>query len=105
MKERQALHLRVNRFSFWITKLSEFDLPPQRSVDHLTDGYVRGLWEDMFSSCKESDGKSLAGHLLKDGNGLEEAMDSTQAGLHAWIRVRVWVFGPFLGFDPFGPSE
>ena len=50
----------------------------------------------MFSSCKESDGKSLVGHLLKDGNELEEGIDSPQAGLQAWIRVRVRVLGPFF---------
>ena len=59
----------------------------------------------MFSSYKESVGKSLVDHLLKDGNRLEEDVDSPQAGLQARICVRVGMFGPLLGFDPFGPSE
>ena len=29
----------------------------------------------MFLSCKESAGKSLVGHLLKDGSWLEEGVD------------------------------
>ena len=59
----------------------------------------------MFSSCKESAGKSLAYHLLKDVSRLEDCVDSPQAGLQAWILVRVGMLGPLLGFDPFGPYE
>ena len=59
----------------------------------------------MFSSCKESAGKSLANHLLKDGSRLEEGIGSPQDGLQAWIHVRLGMLGPLLGFDPFGPSE
>ena len=69
------------------------------------DGYVRGLWEDMFSSCKESAGKSLADHLIKDGSWLKDCVGSPQAGLQAWICVHVGMLGPLLGLDPFGPSE
>ena len=29
---------------------------------------MQGLWEDKFSSCKESVGNSLADHLLKGGS-------------------------------------
>ena len=72
MEGRQALHLRANRFSFWIIKLSS--LSPQGSVDHLKGGYVQGLWVNMFLNCKGSAGKSLAGHLLRDGSRLEEGM-------------------------------
>ena len=57
----------------------------------------------MLSSCKESVEKSLADHLLKDGSQLEDCVDSPQAGLQAWIRVRVGMFGPLLGFYLFGP--
>ena len=49
----------------------------------------------MFSSCKESTGKSLADHLPKDGSRLIEGIDSPQAGLQAWIRVRVKMLGLF----------
>ena len=59
----------------------------------------------MFSSCKESTGKSLADHLPKDGSRLIEGIDSPQAGLQAWIRVRVKMLGPLLGFDSFGHFE
>ena len=59
----------------------------------------------MFSSYKESVGKSLAGHLLKGGSRLEEDVDSPQAGLQARIRVRVGMLRPLLGFDPFRPFE
>ena len=59
----------------------------------------------MFLSCKESVGKSLADHLLKDGSQLEEGVDKPQAGLQAWICVRVGMLGPLLGFDSFGPFE
>ena len=58
----------------------------------------------MFSSCKELVEKSLAGHLVKDGNRLEEGVYNPQAGLQACIRVRVGMLGPLLGFDLFGPS-
>ena len=37
-------------------------------------GYVRGLGEDMFLSCKGSTGKLLADHLLRDDSRLEEAV-------------------------------
>ena len=57
----------------------------------------------MFSSCKESIGKSLADHLLKYGSQLEDCVDSPQARLQAWTLVRVGMLGPLLGFDPFGP--
>ena len=59
----------------------------------------------MFSSCKESAGKSLVDHLVKDGSRLEEGVYNPQAGLQAYIRVRVGMLGPLLGFDPFGPSR
>ena len=59
----------------------------------------------MFSSCKESIGKSLADHLLKDGSWLEEGVDSPQVGLQAWIRVCVGMLGPILDFDSFWPSK
>ena len=59
----------------------------------------------MFSSCKESVEKSLADDLLKDGSQLEKVVDSPQAGLQAWICVRVVMLGPLLGFDPFRPFE
>ena len=36
---------------------------------------MRGLWEDMFSSCKEAAGNSLAGHLLKGGSRPDEDVD------------------------------
>ena len=58
----------------------------------------------MFSSCKELTGKSLVGHLLKDGSWLEEGVDGPQAGLQAWIRVSVGMLRLLLGFDPFGLS-
>ena len=59
----------------------------------------------MFSSCKELAKKSLAGHLLNDGSRLEDCVDSPQAGLQAWIRVRVGMLGPLLDFDPFRSYE
>ena len=59
----------------------------------------------MFSSCKETTIKSLADHLLIDGSWLEEGVDSPQAGLQAWIRVRVGMLGPLLGFDSFELSK
>ena len=59
----------------------------------------------MFSSCKESAGKSLTDHLLKDGSRLEDCVDSPQAGLQAWIRVHVGMLEPLLGFNLFGPYE
>ena len=52
-------------------QLSRPNLPPQGSFDLPKGGYVRGLWEDMFLSCKGSVGKSFVGHLLRDGNRLE----------------------------------
>ena len=36
---------------------------------------MRGLWEDKFSSCKESVRNLLAGHLLKNGNRLDGGVD------------------------------
>ena len=42
----------------------------QGSFDHPKGGYIRGLWEDMFLSCKRSIGKSLVEHLLRDGSRL-----------------------------------
>ena len=56
--------------------LSRQNLPPQGSFDHPRDGYVRGLWEDMFLSCERSAGKSLADHLLRDGSRLESNSQS-----------------------------
>ena len=40
----------------------------------------------MFLSCKGSFGKSLAGHLLRDGNRLEEGVQPARRG-HAWAFV------------------
>ena len=34
----------------------------------------------MFLSCERSVGKSLAGHLLKDGNRLEEGVQPARRG-------------------------
>ena len=36
---------------------------------------MRGLWEDNFSSCRESAGNSLVGHLLKGGSRSDEDID------------------------------
>ena len=55
-------------------ELSRPNLPPQGLFDHPKGGYVRGLWEDMFLSCKGSAGKSLADHLLTDESRLEEGV-------------------------------
>ena len=60
-----------------------FYLLPQGSFDHPKGGYVRRLWDDMFLSCERSAGKSLAGHLLRDGSRLEE-------GVQPAIRGRAW---------------
>ena len=79
------------------------------------------LWEDMFFSYERSYGKSLADHLLKDGNRLEKGVqparrgciwainpgglcclsDSPQAGFQTvvQIHVRVGILGPPVGFD------
>ena len=46
---------------------------PQRLVDYFKGSYIRGFWEDMFSSFKESVGKSLADHLLKMAAGWKRA--------------------------------
>ena len=35
---------------------------------------MRGLWEDVFLSCKGLAGKFLAGRILRDGSRLEEDM-------------------------------
>ena len=43
---------------------------PQESFDHLKDGYLCNLWDDVFSSCEGSVGKLLAGHLLREGSRL-----------------------------------
>ena len=44
-------------------------------------GYVRGLWEeDMFLSYERLAGKSLVGHLLRDGSRLEEGVQPARRG-------------------------
>ena len=80
----------------------------------------------MLLSCKRSAGKSLVGHILRDGSRLKEGvqsairgrawvinpgglyylLDSPQAGLQVvvQIHVRVGILGPHVGFDLFGPS-
>ena len=78
MEGRKTLHLRINRFSFWIAKSSS--LSPQGSFDHPKGGYIRGLWEDMFLSCERSTGKSLVGHLLRDDNRLEKGVQPVRRG-------------------------
>ena len=71
MGRGEELHLRVRVCSsFWIAKY--LNLPPQESFDHPKGGYVRDLWEDVFSSCEGSTGKLLAGHLLRDDSRLGE---------------------------------
>ena len=68
---RRAFYLRVlfarqPFFSFGLP--SHLNLSSQESFDYPKDGYVRGSWEDMFLSCKESTRKLLVDHLLKDGS-------------------------------------
>ena len=49
------------------------NLLSQGLFDHPKGGYVRDLWEDVFSSYEGSVGKLLAaGHLLRDGSRLQE---------------------------------
>ena len=48
------------------------DIPSGAGSGASQSGYVRGLWEDMFLRCERSTRKSLASHLLRDDNRLEE---------------------------------
>ena len=58
----------------------------------------------IYSSIvKESVGKSLVGHLFKDGGRLEEGIDAHRPDFRPRIHVHVRRFWPLLGFDPFWP--
>ena len=81
----------------------------------------------MFLSCERSAGKSLAGHLLKDDNRLEEGvqparrgcawvinpgglcclLDSPEAEFQAVVQIHacVRILGPLVGFDLSGPPQ
>ena len=46
------------------------NFPPQGLFDHPKGGYLRGLYDDVLSSCKGSVGELLAGHFLRDNSWL-----------------------------------
>ena len=79
--------------------VSEMYPPSQGSFDYPKGGYVRGLWEDMFLSCKGSARKSLSSHLHRDGSRPEEGVQPARRGRAAGHKRMC------LGHKPLRPRQ